>query len=359
MSGSIVIEELSIPVDQDAASFADYARTLAVRNDHESRVMGPAARIIDPAGELPSFRDQANVVQRIFAGRLDGEIVAHGLLRLSMQPGTLIAWTFGEVLPHARRCGVGTALFDELEHLASGQGRTVVQSFAMQPFNPGEERLPSPTGFGSLSLHDPGVRFLRGRGYELGQIQRLSLLHLPIPSTRLDVLHRESGPIASDYEVVTWVGPTSEGWLADLAVLFSCAEADAPRGALANEPEAWDVARVCALEAKDARSGRSAFTAAAVFRPTGRLAGVTRLSTPPDRKQVARQHTTIVLPEHRGHRLGLRMKLANLQQVTQALPDSITIVTGNAEDNRYMLNVNEALGFVPIACGGAWKKTLA
>ena len=360
MTTSIVIEELPIPADPDAVSFADYARALAVRNAHEAHVMGPAARYIDPVEALPAFQDQVHMSQRIFAGRLDGEIVAHGLLRSSNQPGTRIAWAFGEVLPNARRLGVGTALFDHVEGVAHALGRPVVQSFAMHEATAGGDRLPSPTGFGSLPLHDPGVRFLRGRAYELSQIQRMSLLHLPVPFAHFDALHREAKTFAGDaYESVTWVGQTPGHWLADLAVLIGRSETDAPRGALVNEPEEWDAERLRAEETRNERSGRVSLTAAAVYRPTGTLAGFTRLSVPTDRTQPARQHANDRAP-------GASWPSAGPADETRQpaaddpgrVPIRPSIVASNAEDNRHMLNINETIGFVPIAYGGAWKKIL-
>lgn len=360
MPETLLIEELPIPADPDDVSFADYARVLAVRNAHEAQVMGLAARYLDPVEALPSFQNEVHMCQRLFAGRLDGEIVARAFLRWSTGPGTRIAWTSGDVLPRARRRGVGTTLFDHVEGVAQASGRTVIQLFAMHEDVAGGDRLPSPTGFGSLPLHDPGVRFLRGRAYDLSQIQRMSVLRLPVLNDRLHELDREVRSFTGDaYETLTWVGPSDEHWLAGLAVLIGQMETDPPRGALVNEPEAWDAERVRAGEARDERSGQLSLTAAAVHRPTGTLAGFTRLSVPTDRMRPALQHTTIVHREHRGHRLGLTIKLANLRQLARVNPASTTIVASNAEDNRPMLSVNEAIGFVPIAHGGLWKKTLA
>ncbi len=63
-----------------------------------------------------------------------------------------------------------------------------------------------------------------------------------------------------------------------------------------------------------------------------------------------------MLPSYRGHRLGLLLKLANLVQLQGLASGYPAIVTCNAEENRHMLDVNDALGFRPIGYEGAWKK---
>jgi hypothetical protein len=70
------------------------------------------------------------------------------------------------------------------------------------------------------------------------------------------------------------------------------------------------------------------------------------------------QGDTIVLQEHRGHRLGMLLKVANIQHLEERFPGHSSIVTFNAEENRYMLDVNEAVGFEPFVYEGAWQKKL-
>ena len=62
--------------------------------------------------------------------------------------------------------------------------------------------------------------------------------------------------------------------------------------------------------------------------------------------------------EHIGNRLGQWLKCANLLAWREIAPDSGKVITYNAEENRYMLDVNEAMGFAPLAYIGAWKKTI-
>ena len=57
---------------------------------------------------------------------------------------------------------------------------------------------------------------------------------------------------------------------------------------------------------------------------------------------------TIVDPAHRGHRLGLALKIATHDLAWRRTPELESVDTSNAEVNTQMNAVNEALGYFTI-----------
>ena len=70
------------------------------------------------------------------------------------------------------------------------------------------------------------------------------------------------------------------------------------------------------------------------------------------------QWGTLVRPDHRGHRLGLAVKVANVRLLQETHPRITTVVTFNADVNAPMVAVNERLGFVPVQWMGELQKKL-
>jgi len=117
---------------------------------------------------------------------------------------------------------------------------------------------------------------------------------------------------ARGYRLVQWAGPTPAEHLDDLAVLIGRMSTDAPMGDLAMEPQRWDADRVRERDVVAVRNGvRSVVTAAQA--PDGHLVAFTQASACVVQDGFASQGDTLVAPAHRGHRLGLWVKLANLE----------------------------------------------
>jgi hypothetical protein len=86
-------------------------------------------------------------------------------------------------------------------------------------------------------------------------------------------------------------------------------------------------------------------TAVAVHRETGVVAAYTDLAVPSGDPDVVFQWGTLVLPEHRGHRLGMAVKAANLRELGRLAPERRSVQTMNDEQNPWMVRINQDLGF--------------
>ena len=64
--------------------------------------------------------------------------------------------------------------------------------------------------------------------------------------------------------------------------------------------------------------------------------------------ELAHQHDTAVVRAHRGHRLGLALKLANQRAVRDRFPECAAIHTWNADVNAAMNAINNQLGFETV-----------
>jgi len=120
----------------------------------------------------------------------------------------------------------------------------------------------------------------------------------------------------------------------------------------------WDAARVAEHERPYLEAGRTLHVTAAQHVATGELSAFNELVIGADRAQATHQEDTLVLAAHRGHRLGMLVKCAALREWRTIAPDSPRVITYNAEENRPMLDINERIGFTPVAHNGAWKKIL-
>ncbi|WP_345063207.1 GNAT family N-acetyltransferase [Leifsonia kafniensis] len=350
------IEELPIPTEPGASGWADFAASLDLQNAVEAEGYGTDELAFTPKELLPGYHHQQYDPRRLFVARVGDAIVAGARTDAQAEGGDDCVWLSFSVHRDWRRRGIGTALAAHVEGIAAAEGRSTQYLYTVSPDAPGP-RLAAPTGFGSVPRENPEVRFLLGRGYHLEQIERGSRLALPLDPT---ALAEQLGTVSSDagpgYVVQVWEGATPERWRTDIAVLYTRMSTDAPSAGL-NEPEdVWSVDRLVSYEQKHEASPRTLLTAAVEHRSSERLVGFTELSVPPELHRSVSQESTLVLSEHRGHGLGMLVKLANLRQLADRHPGHPAVTTFNAEENRHMLRVNEQLGFVPMGYEGAWKR---
>lgn len=248
------------------------------------------------------------------------------------------------VPPAHRGKGVGAALFAHVEKRARAEGRSSLLTELEIPYEV------DPAGW-------PGTTFLAKRGFTLRNTELRRELRLPVDRGRLDALGGKAAERAGGYDLVSWTGPCPDRWAAEYAQLKGMLAEEAPSGDVEYEKERWDEARLREEEAKVMAQGRTAFTTVAIA-PEVTLAGHTQLFVTRHEPDRAYQWDTLVVPAHRGHRLGLALKVANLRALQDAHPHVRRINTWNAVQNGPMVRVNEELGFEILEACQEWQRDL-
>jgi RimJ/RimL family protein N-acetyltransferase len=92
---------------------------------------------------------------------------------------------------------------------------------------------------------------------------------------------------------------------------------------------------------------------------TGELVALTDLEVDPQAPDWGFQGLTVVARAHRGHRLGLRVKVAMLELLADHEPGLERIVTGNADVNEHMIAINTELGYQVLDHWLSWELAVA
>jgi GNAT superfamily N-acetyltransferase len=351
----IRIRELEIPSSVGADGWDDFASAMGIHYGNEALTYGTDELAFTPAEALLGYLDQEHQPTRLFVAH-DGSWMV-GAARYEVEPGDdpTTAWLMVDVLPGARLAGVGSALSAKLQGVAATDGVRKAIVYAVSGYGAGD-RLPAATGFGSVPRENAEVGFLLGKGYRLEQVVRGSRLGLPVDVTaQLADAIAAAGP---DFALHYWIDTTPEPWLDDMAALRQLMSTEEPTAGLEEPEDVWTVERLIEDEKRYGSSPRTRLVAAIEDTATGRLAGFTALSVPAELDRTVAQEDTLVRREYRGHRLGMLLKLANLAELQRRMPDHPAVITFNAEENRHMLDVNEAVGFTPIGYEGAWRRDL-
>ena len=229
------------------------------------------------------------------------------------------------VRPASRRRGAGTALLRHEVERASANGRTVLRGGAL--------------------VGSAGDAFARQAGAEpsLVDARRMQDLRKIAPGLVASLRETAAGA-AAGYSLVSWTGPTPEEHLARVAAGFNAMN-DAPHSP-DREDDIWDAQRVRDRADAALREGcLRGYSVVAIAESTGEMAGLTQVFVDPEYPEWGHQGLTAVIRQHRGHRLGLLIKAAMLEWLATEEPKLERIATDNAATNKYMIAVNEALGY--------------
>ncbi len=352
----LIIRPYVIPANVDDADAADFLAMVDVRNRIYREISGSDDEYMSPSELLPNFWPDTYTKRHFLLIELDGVVVGRAGVDLPLEEDSRVAFWIVELIEDVWGQGYGSAAYDIVEQIARDAGRTSLQSWAEHPASD-DPRVEPPTGFGYVP-NDHIARFYTRHGYSLEQVERKSLFDLHGDLSAVERIGAEARDAASDYEVVQWMVPTPAEFVAGYCLMKERMVTDAPSADMEFDEEVWDEARLRKMEARVLDGDRTQLVTAARHRVTGELCAFNELNMPVDHALTTHQNDTLVLSDHRGHRLGALVKTAGILHLRELAPESPRIITWNAEENRPMLAINEELGFYPAAHIGAWKKVI-
>jgi GNAT superfamily N-acetyltransferase len=326
--------------NHDAAVLWHEVNAAAMAADH----VGLPAEPLEEVEERIRDADADKRVE-LWLGRHHGEAVVAGEINVPVLDNVESAHLDVEVHPGSRRRGYGRAMFTRLVERARAHGRGRIFFEAPEPFDGAGDSAGS--AFGRAMGARPVSR----------EIRRVLTLR-EADDARLKTLYADAAEAAAGYSLLQWIDRAPDDVLDDLAVLMGRMSTDAPLEDREWEPEAWDADRYRAEEVSVLARGRRRFVTAARHDRTGRLVAYTDIGMNLLQRDFAFQWSTIVLHPHRGHRLGMLVKLANLEHLRQANPEAEILNTWNAAVNGHMVAINEAMGFRPVECWREWQLDL-
>jgi GNAT superfamily N-acetyltransferase/RimJ/RimL family protein N-acetyltransferase len=254
-----------------------------------------------------------------------GRPVGCYLLELPARENRHVAFCLPVVPPALRRRGIGSALLSHCERRARQAGRSVLVA--------------------EVRDESAAAAFAAASGARRGntELRRILDLRDPALADRVAGLAAGAAAAAAGYEVRSWTGLTPDEYL-DKVAAVGVAMQDAPTSD-SIEHEVWDGRQVSALEQHCLANRRLPFQVAAFHKATGQLAGFSVLVVDGQVPDWGRQHDTLVAREHRGHRLGLHMKISMLDLLARQAPQVERIITANGDRNLHMAAINDQLGF--------------
>jgi len=242
-------------------------------------------------------------------------------------------WGAVGVDPDHRRRGIGSSLVAQIVTRLAQEGRTIMVTESAYPFDRRQDH--------------PYRRFAEANGFTVAIDEIRRILRLPVDPALLQTLAIEAAPHHAEYRIESFVNGLPDRLLASYCVLRNQLGVDAPTGDVDFEPESMTPQLWLERIAEEKELGRTRFSTVALD-GTDEVVAYTDLILPPDPSPDVWQWGTLVHRDHRGHRLGMAVKVRNLQRLGSANSSRTRVLTCNAETNRHMVDINVRLGFEAI-----------
>ena len=259
------------------------------------------------------------------AADADGVPVGSAFLRLFTPTGQEhLAELELHVHPAERRQQTGSRLLESAVLAARGDGRRCIIATA--------------------EAGSAGDRFLSARDFR--KVLTLTFTRLPLADADMAAVTEIIEAPHPGYRLAAWDGMVPDEFAATF-VASRHAMDDMPMGSTDFGTVTWDLDRVRDAAAAVGKRGDHLHTIVAVHEADGVIGGFTELVVPGNGTGDAQHYGTGVLPEHRGHRLGLWMKAASIRQARERYPELGGLLTDTADNNPHMRHINDVLGYAP------------
>jgi GNAT superfamily N-acetyltransferase len=273
----------------------------------------------------PSPQEQTDL---LWAARSGADVVGMAQATLPLLDNLHTAYVSLFVHPEHQRHGIGTRILDRVATHVRAAGRSVLMTSPCSPVDrPGA-----------------GESFLVARGFELGIAEVQYVCDLEESEPAWPGLAAEAAAHHAGYRLEPWQDRVPDALVEGYCEMGEAFNDEIPLGDLQLEPEVWSVERVRSRDDRFMATGRHQFGVLA-YADDATCVGTTELFVNEVASWRALQGGTLVVPGHRGHQLGMALKLANLAAVRRRFPECRYAFTAVAGVNAPMNAVNDALGF--------------
>jgi GNAT superfamily N-acetyltransferase len=264
----------------------------------------------------------------LFVAEDADRVVGAGMVNLPLHDNLTVAYAEVGAHPDHRRRGVGAAVLAEVERRAAAGGRERVLTEVFTP--------PGGTS--------PGVPFAEAHGYTVANREGMKALVLAEAEPLWAAHEAQVAEALGGHRILVWRDVVPDEHVQQVCAMLGQFMSLIPQGDLDLEDGDWTVERYRAAEQRRLAIGTAVFLAVAAA-PDGSLVAASEVRLNTHDPRVAHISITMVLPGHRGHRLGIATKLATHRALVAAFPECGLVVTSNSDVNHHMNAINQALGY--------------
>ena len=280
---------------------------------------------------------------------VDGDtVVGAGIADFPLLDNTDKVYFTVDVHPDHRRRGIGTALVDHVVDRAKNEDRSVLIGMSHYPTDADEDH--------------PYRRFATSCGFDLANTELHRVAELPVSEEAIQGWVDECAPHHDGYRIETHVDDLPPALLPSYVRLKNQLAVDAPTGDLDFEEEGLTVEGFLERSATLKEQGRTVYITLATIGEGDAVQAVAHsvIAVPADGVDEPHLHqwATLVRRGHRGHRLGLATKAANLRAVQKNHPERTLLHTSNSAMNGPMVAINERIGFRPVEVNAEFLRRL-